>query len=351
MLAFLSFDVSAGEIRGILRDHGGAAMPSGWRVMAHGVDHGGGAMALTDDSGSFSLIGLPEGRTAVLFYPPYAGEAVLDPKAGRMIRVSAAGVAEMELWLDPRETAVSTFDFTYYHGEFYDNKATAETATPVLLPDHGSVTVDMELSPGGGSISGRVTREVDGSSVAGIIVWAGSDSAFSFDRTDEDGSYRITGLAAGSNIVVAGVLFGPTQSDVVGEHYLNNSEWMPTPVEVSQGADTHIDFELAQAGSISGRVTSEVDGLGVPDMLIELQHNTLNNNAILVFGRTDASGFYQVGGLIPGSWWVGARGGNWLPENWNNHPHDGRDPDFVLVTAGENTSNPRTSAIQIGVGI
>ncbi|MCP6391221.1 carboxypeptidase-like regulatory domain-containing protein, partial [Klebsiella pneumoniae] len=54
-----------------------------------------------------------------------------------------------------------------------------------------------------GSITGTVTREDDGTAVAGVTVTAsGPNGAWAMDTSDADGRYTLRGLVDGSHVVM-----------------------------------------------------------------------------------------------------------------------------------------------------
>lgn len=159
------------------------------------------------------------------------------------------------------------------------------------------------------SVPGRVT--IGGKPAAGVRVVASFNASF-FDNktvakttTDEDGNYKLTGLAAGKFnifplanayvIVSSGAAKGTKQS-----------------VNVAEGeAITKIDFPLARGGVITGRIT---DSEGHP-LIGEQLSVVIKDSAkidpgpqmmMLGTGRnlTDDRGVYRVYGLAPGTYTV-----------------------------------------------
>jgi hypothetical protein len=331
----------AAELDGVVRSDAGTPAGAGWRVVVQSIDDGRSTVALTDAAGAFRLRDLPDGRTAVTVYATAVGELTADPKAGRLLRLSSARTPSLDFVVKPNGAAAPTFNFTYYRPEYWQDKATEETADAVNLPAGGTTgNIDMQLAVGGGTISGRVTRDVGGTGIAGLIVTAfGNDTGiFSFDRTDQDGFYRITGIPADGFVVTAGLAFGDPESPFVGEYYNNSYGIGPaTIVMVNDGADTgNIDFSLGNGATISGRVTAQNGGAGLPNALVSLYEPTLGLGAV---DLTDAQGNYTARRLAPGSWKVGVNSGdNHVPEFWNDKPTFDM-ADLIPVTAGSTTNN------------
>ena len=313
--------VRGADLSGIVRTSDGTPAGAGWRVVVNGLDAPGATLALTNEAGLFHLTGLGSGRSTVTVHAPSELEAVADPRAGRLIQLVGDRATTLELTLSPAATAAPTFNFTFYRGEYWNNQPTEELSTGVPLPEQGSVgNIDMELAAGGGTISGRIVRDVGGTGIAGLVVAAfGYDTGvFSFDRTDSDGYYRITGIPADGFLVTAGLAFADPSGEFVGEYY-NNSLTIASSsiVNVSDGSDTpEINFSLGQGGAISGRVTAQSGGQGLPNVLLTAYEVTL---ALQYIALTDDTGRFLINRLPPGSWKVGASSGaNYAAEFWND---------------------------------
>lgn len=332
--------VFGADLSGIVQTHDGAPAGAGWRVVVNGLDVPSATVALTDDSGSFQLTGLGEGRSTVTVLAPPEEGVVSDPRAGRLVRLVDNHTTTIELTLNPAESSAPTFNFTFYRGEYWNDQPSESLSTGVQLLEQGAVgNIDMELAAGGGTISGRVLRDVGNNGIAGLIVAAfGIDSSvFSFDRTDADGYYRITGVPADEFIVTAGIVFSDSLSMLVGEYY-NNSWTMPTSIViVTEGSDTpEIDFWLGEGGAISGRVTAESGGEGLGGVSIKGFEATIGLQFITL---TDDTGNYILRGLPPGSWRVEANSGdNFVGEYWNNKT-DFETADVIVVSAGPPVTN------------
>lgn len=167
---------------------------------------------------------------------------------------------------------VRTWNNPYYIDEFYDNIMVIGWAS---WPPYGSTAVSVTEGVNtpninfilalGGSISGQVIRDSDGTGIQGVEVfvygsmWNQIKSAW----TDYSGNYIIGGFSTGSYYI--GVLNSPVYID---EYYNNvNSLVNATSVTVTQGINTsNIDFGLSLGGSISGRVARDSDGTGIQDV-------------------------------------------------------------------------------------
>lgn len=129
----------------------------------------------------------------------------------------ANGVYEMPLW--GQAVTVKLYFFqkhvteeeATWRPEWYDDAATPDTATPVVVPAGAWVTADAVMT-GPGSIAGRVTDAASGEPIEGIRVRAyladGTKARGLEARceepgvlTDSDGNYELTPLRAGNWVV------------------------------------------------------------------------------------------------------------------------------------------------------
>jgi hypothetical protein len=122
------------------------------------------------------------------------------------------------------------------------------------------------------TISGQVTAQ--GIGVAGVTVGIGSEST----TTASDGSYALTGLAAGTYPVSASgssYTFGPAQMISVGP------------------SQTGVNFAATAVYTISGKVTAQ--GAGVSGVVVTVGNATVG---------TAPDGSYSVTGLVAGTYAV-----------------------------------------------
>jgi Carboxypeptidase regulatory-like domain len=179
-------------------------------------------------------------------------------------------------------------------------------------------------TPGtGGSITGTVTSDVDGSPIAGVYVEAQNNDASSLAgaTTGPDGTYRIDGLLTGAHRVH----FLTSGTPYISEYWNNSTSYFgSTIVDVQDGAvATGIDAGLSAGASISGVVTRD-DGSPVTHAFIAA--NGTNGG----FGNavTDADGTYTVQGLVADSYTVqfSASTDGLVSEYWDDAP------DFFTAT-------------------
>jgi LPXTG-motif cell wall-anchored protein len=154
---------------------------------------------------------------------------------------------------------------TGYVSEYWDgaiNRQAAQRVNAVGGETIAGIDATLEL---GGSITGVVTRESDGSPVVGATVLAASGSgqgSTASQATDAEGRYKITGLAAGAYTVEFS-LFG---SAFATEYWQGATDAIAaTPVQVSSGGEVSgIDASLVGTGTVNGHVSLAADGSRVP---------------------------------------------------------------------------------------
>jgi Carboxypeptidase regulatory-like domain len=143
----------------------------------------------------------------------------------------------------------------------------AWAAPAPLTVDAGTVAVLDARLVTGGSITGRVT-DVRGSGVAGVLVTANTDppsppAGFGWAQTGPDGSYVLSGLAAGSYVVLFQTPQGARTHD---EFYDDSGTWdaarrVPVQVGVTTGG---IDARVPAPGLLSSNPQRVVSDLQVP---------------------------------------------------------------------------------------
>jgi protocatechuate 3,4-dioxygenase beta subunit len=158
------------------------------------------------------------------------------------------------------------------------------------------------------SISGRVT--VDGKPAAGVTVVATLSNSFLDNKTvaksttDEDGNYKLSGLAAGRFTILP---LAKSYIVASGSAYKDAGQG----VNVAEGETvTKIDFPLVRGGVVTGRIT-DVEGhpLIGERVSVVLKDSTADTSPqIPMLGgsrnQTDDRGVYRIYGLAPGSYKV-----------------------------------------------
>jgi hypothetical protein len=276
----------------------------------------------TDDSGSYTLVGLTSGSYVVL------------------VSASASMGAD-------------------YIDQWYGNKSTEATATPIVVAVGAAVTgVDVALVANA-SISGTVfdgdnlgnglfNAEVDAVNSSGAVVNSAS--------TDGDGNYTITGLPAGTY----SLHFYMYDNSYASQWYTNQASFATANriVVATSSVTTGLDVTMTHGSSISGAISvpppAADDNLGV----------TVYDSAGNDTGTTsvDPSGNYRVSNLSAGTytldftpnsqgpdWWYGqsAYGAQLVVTVTANQTITGEDVE--LTTAGT-VSGVVTGVGDVGLG-
>ena len=216
-----------------------------------------------------------------------------------------------------------------FHREFYDNADNREDATPVELAMSEQKTgIDFSLKPAAdrqGSISGVVISEADSLPIPGAFVVAFSKSGGlpSFGVTGPDGQYKLTGLATGKYYVVSWA------EGYIGEFYKDARNWRKaTPVEViSPNETTGIDFTLRPKHigpyTIRGRILASNNQQPIPNVLVY----AVSHEGVLGFGISDENGQYMIPNIPAGHYQLFAT----APGLMQNNDGDPATPDSVTV--------------------
>jgi 5-hydroxyisourate hydrolase-like protein (transthyretin family) len=201
-----------------------------------------------------------------------------------------------------------------------------------------------------GSISGRVT--IKGKGVAGVVItlrrseFINPNERVQRTRTDEDGNYRITNLAAGSyDISPLAPAFVPADS----------KEQRSRNVIVSDDETVEsINFSLVRGGVITGRVT-DADGRPIIQQQVYVYRMDLferepqrANRPLFVTNSvaTDDRGIYRVFGLAPGRYKIGAG----RSDDANNAPMSGGRSSYLHVFHPDVSDQAEATVIEIGEG-
>ncbi len=212
--------------------------------------------------------------------------------------------------------------------EFYDNVFNPLEAKAVHVGLGQEVTGIEVLLAKGGSISGVVTDSTN-AGIAGVSVAATAESmngwvhwllspVWPYATTDENGAYKITGLAAGKYFVSAALR---STEGILVQWWENADRYEDAdPVEVKSAEDTpNINFNFAATkatGAIAGTVV-DVEQTPLSGIWVTAWNKNTNewhhywnfpNGA-----KTDTNGQYQINELQAGEYLVSATRLDW----WN----------------------------------
>jgi LPXTG-motif cell wall-anchored protein len=168
----------------------------------------------------------------------------------------------------------------------------------------GVTSAARAATAGDATLSGIVTRAVDGSPVAGVTVYADGDGGSAVAETDAAGRYRMEGLNEGSYTVeFSPPIVDDAPPELAHEYWRGvRSPDLATPVEVpSGGTVTGIDASLDATGSISGRVIRATTGAPVAGATVHFQPED-HTMGFSTTSRLD--GTYTLAGVVPGRHYV-----------------------------------------------
>lgn len=220
--------------------------------------------------------------------------------------------------------------------QWYNNAETFADATALGVTrgqDLAGINVTLVK---GASVSGKVTAP------AGVDLSNMRVSAFSVDsqtaeagnvQVDADGSYRLTGLRAGSYKLQ----FSGYQSGALTQWYKDAATFgTATPVALTAGQDlTGINATMVKGASISGKVTAPA-GVNLSSVSVNVTPTEPIDGFMPSFVQLAADGTYRASGLPAGSYSVAFSGYNSgaLPQ-WYKNADSQASATPVVVTAGQ----------------
>ncbi len=185
---------------------------------------------------------------------------------------------------------------TSYLEQWYNGASTASSATPVVLASGGTAAAINATMSTGGSISGTV-KDSTSAPISGISADAYDGYSYVGSAvTQSNGTYTITGLAAGS-YTVEFYGCGTTGSYVLQWYQGAAGQSTATSVAVANNqAVTGINATMQGAGTISGTVTNQP---ATGSIVSVYQGGTYVTEV-----EPLAAGTYSITGLMPGSYTV-----------------------------------------------
>jgi hypothetical protein len=237
--------------------------------------------------------------------------------------------------LESRNYYVRTSNSQGFQDEYYNNVISQSVATPVgVALATNTLNIDFSLALGG-SISGKVTRDSDGSGISGVTVnlLDGGGSSVKSTSTSSSGAYTITGLPAGSYYVRTSNGLG-----FIDEYYSNVTTLnAATAIVVALGTNaSNTNFSLALGGSISGKVSRDSDGTGISGVTVRVYDISWNN---IKSTFTNSAGAYTISGLAAGSYYLQTSNSLGLLDEYYDNVTTQSAASAVAVTLGMNTPN------------
>ena len=248
-----------------------------------------------------------------------------------------------------------------YVTQWYNNETSFGSANPVSVTV-GSTTpsINAAMQPGG-TFTGTVTAAVGGAALGGICVSAilsGGTPGYGYATTASNGTYSMTGLAAGSYTAQ----FQATGSCRITGNYVtqwyNNetSSGSANPVSVTVGGTTpSINAAMQPGGTITGTITDTSSP--TPNDLQGICVYAIQSGGGPGYGQaaTASNGTYSLTGLPAGSYIVGfsssecGNSGNYVAQ-WYNNETSAASANPVSVTVGSTTPSINAAMQPGGTG-
>jgi hypothetical protein len=219
----------------------------------------------------------------------------------------------------------------YYRDTTYQNEGTAVSITAGA--HISNINFSLANVNAYGTISGKVSRDSDGTAISGAVVYAYAlDSGLASSKTattDSSGTYVMTGLEAGRYLVKASI-------QMYMEEYYGNaaSGSTATAVAVATGTITqNINLSLSSAGLLSGWVKRDSDGIGIPGVWVTAYSMSNGMNPVKSV-ITDSSGYYGFDRLAPITYIVGTSNSSCFLDKFYNNVTTAESATGVTVAAG-----------------
>ncbi len=190
--------------------------------------------------------------------------------------------------------------------KYEHNKANFEKQSEASIIENSSIDnetvnnqIDIEeLTKGNSSITGRVQDSINGNYLEGVRVRLYYNNRFVREvETDEYGTYLFNNLLAQSGYSLETIFLGYSTvkySDIeIGEE--NTTKYLQT---IEQ-----IDEEYADKGTIKGRITNSIDGVGRSGLIINFRRGVnVHSGDIIKTTITQTDGYYSLSGLDAGNY-------------------------------------------------
>lgn len=221
--------------------------------------------------------------------------------------------------------------------EWYDDAADIDTATPVTVPDGGTVdTVDTQLAAYGG-VSGTVSDIGGPLEGATVSLCTTEFSCWNSDLTQADGTYSISGPPGSYRVRF-------TAADHTQEWYDDVADYgTADPVTINPGATTSgISAVLVANGTVTGTVTA-AGAVPVDGAYVEL----CTTESSCEGGTTAAADGTFSASVPPGSYRMRVSAFGFVDE-WYANTATFAAADPLTVTSGGTTSGINTQLAALG---
>ncbi len=272
----------------------------------------------------------------------------------------------------------STLDIIPHRGEYYENAASPDLATPIALAaSEIRENVDFSLEAGG-AISGNI-RNSSGTALDSLLVIAikfnlenlegfiTEELDLSMGFSDVAGNYVLSGLSSGDYIVRTFSFFNPDLAalfeggfgkhagQVLDEYYDGVQGLLgfgdATRVTVNEpDTSTGIDFDLEIAGAISGNFVELTDGTPVDGEGFVIAFNNETGFPVLALDFDTLATSYELRPLAEGQYkllgGVDSDTTLYLPQFYNSKDFDTADP--VAVTPPTTVTDINFTMVRTG---
>jgi hypothetical protein len=228
-----------------------------------------------------------------------------------------------------------------YIEEHYDDTFIYTLSNVYVALSTDTLDINFGLAQGG-SISGRMTSDSDGTGIANawISLYDANWYLKLFATTDSSGYYSAKGLESGSYYLQA------SATGHIVEYYGNATfRTTATAIPVTQGVDTpNISLSLATNPVANGSISGTVTGPFISTVTVYDQSWNSKGSTTAISGNT-----YTISNLAPGSYYVAADGSGYIVGFYNNVTSRGAAIP-VVVESGVNTPNINFALSNTGGG-
>jgi len=215
-----------------------------------------------------------------------------------------------------------------YLSQWYGNKTNLSSAIPVTVTNNVTTTGINAALQTGGSITGKVTDSVSGTSIASVyvtVVDAVTGGWINSGYTDSSGVYAIAGLSGTYKLRFSGTgymeqWYGGTATQTAAT----------TVTVTAPGTTAGINVTLVKGANITGTVTDSATGTGISGAYI-LVYNAVSGTWVNS-GYTNSSGVYSIAGLATGTYKLSFAATGYVGL-WSGGTVDQTSADTITVTA------------------
>ncbi|WP_427018368.1 carboxypeptidase regulatory-like domain-containing protein [Pseudarthrobacter sp. P1] len=183
--------------------------------------------------------------------------------------------------------------------QWYKNATSFGAATVVTVANGQNVTGINDTLVKGATISGKLTAPagVNLLNTSVTVYTAGQQSSVGYGYANADGTYKVSGLAAGAYKLQ----FTGSASGVLDQWYKNAQSFATAAtVTITTGQDlTGINDTLVKGATISGKLTAPA---GVSSFQTTVTAYTADRQSSVRMGWVDSVGAYKLSGLPAGSY-------------------------------------------------